>query len=142
MVDDETHDPVDRDNLAKDDAALGKHMSTPEMYRGAYLMRFLVLIRGARTPPPRMDDPVTNIPLQTNRRLVDMGHEFVTKTLTHHPAPNTLNPMQRPTPVPAHAYGLDSSRNRPTLKASPEPANNRSQKKSSTLWARFDGPDL
>jgi hypothetical protein len=30
--------------------------------------------------------------------------------------------MQRPIPVDAHKYGLDSSRNRPTLNASPEPA--------------------
>ena len=41
---------------------------------------------------------------------------------THHPAPRTLSPMQRPMPVDAHMYGLDSSRNRPTLNASPEPA--------------------
>jgi hypothetical protein len=31
-----------------------------------YLIRFLVLILGARTPPPMMDEPVTNIPLQVN----------------------------------------------------------------------------
>jgi hypothetical protein len=41
---------------------------------------------------------------------------------SHHPAPRTLNPMQSPMPVDAHKYGLDSSRNRPTLNASPEPA--------------------
>ena len=29
----------------------------------ADLMRFLVRIRGALTPPPRMDEPVTNMPL-------------------------------------------------------------------------------
>ena len=30
----------------------------------ADLMRFLVRIRGARTPPPMMDEPVTKIPLK------------------------------------------------------------------------------
>lgn len=29
-----------------------------------YLIKFFVLIRGARTPPPRIDAPVTNMPLQ------------------------------------------------------------------------------
>lgn len=28
-------------------------------------MRFFVRIRGALTPPPRIDDPVMNIPLET-----------------------------------------------------------------------------
>lgn len=35
-------------------------------------------------------------------------------------APITLRPMQRPIPTEAHAYGLDSSKKRPTLNASPE----------------------
>jgi hypothetical protein len=29
-----------------------------------YLIRFLVLIRGVRTPPPRIEDPVKKMPLQ------------------------------------------------------------------------------
>lgn len=33
----------------------------------AYLIKFLVLIRGVRTPPPRMEDPVKKIPLQERR---------------------------------------------------------------------------
>ena len=34
----------------------------------ADLMRFLVRMRGALTPPPRMDEPVTKIPLRGDRR--------------------------------------------------------------------------
>lgn len=30
----------------------------------AYLIKFLVLIRGVRTPPPRIEDPVRKMPLQ------------------------------------------------------------------------------
>ena len=29
-----------------------------------YLIKFLVLIRGVRTPPPRIEDPVKKMPLQ------------------------------------------------------------------------------
>lgn len=36
-----------------------------------HLIRFFVRIRGARTPPPRIDDPVTKIPLQQEATL---GH--------------------------------------------------------------------
>lgn len=57
-------------------------------------IKFFVLILGARTPPPRILDPVIKIP---------------------HPAPITLKPMHKAIPVKAHAYGLDSSRNHPTL---------------------------
>lgn len=32
-----------------------------------YLIKFLVLIRGVRTPPPRMEDPVKKMPLQERR---------------------------------------------------------------------------
>lgn len=38
-------------------------------------------------------------------------------------------PMHRPIPVDAHAYGLDSSRKRPTLNASPEPKLNQVERK-------------
>jgi hypothetical protein len=87
-------------------------------------MRFLVRIRGARTPPPRMDEPVTKIPLRscTNQPMSPKPVRMEGNKCTHHPAPRTLSPMQRPMPVDAHMYGLDSSRNRPTLNASPEPA--------------------
>jgi len=50
-----------------------------------------------------------------------MQHEYARKR-TYHAAPKTLSPIASPMPVAAHAYGLDSSRNRPTLNASPEPA--------------------
>lgn len=29
----------------------------------AHLIKFFVRMRGVRTPPPNIDDPVTNIPL-------------------------------------------------------------------------------
>ena len=34
-----------------------------------YLMRFLVVIRGARTPPPRIEEPVTKMPLDIQSHL-------------------------------------------------------------------------
>lgn len=40
---------------------------------------------------------------------------------TRHAAPATLRPMQRPTPISAHAYGEDCARKWPTLNASPCP---------------------
>jgi hypothetical protein len=45
------------------------------------LIRFLVVIRGALTPAPRILEPVINIPQA---------------------APTTLNPMHNETPVNAH----------------------------------------
>ena len=36
---------------------------------GEYDIRFLVRIRGAFTPPPRMDVPVIKIPLEFNKQL-------------------------------------------------------------------------
>lgn len=104
-------------------------------------MRFLVRILGARTPPPRMDAPVTNIPLdcaqrqqqshgqaKRSRQLVSQS-EITAQAAQpcsqwsrpHHPAPTTLRPMLSPTPVIAHACGDVFSRKEPTLKTSPEP---------------------
>lgn len=40
---------------------------------------------------------------------------------TRHAAPDTLRPIQRPTPMSAHAYGDDCARKLPTLNASPCP---------------------
>lgn len=84
-------------------------------------MRFLVRMRGALTPPPRMDAPVTKIPLSKGlgQRVQSMRS---VRSETDHPAPRVLRPMQRPMPVIAQAYGLDSSRKRPMLKTSPLPA--------------------
>ena len=39
-------------------------------HRRTHLIKFLVRIRGALTPPPRMDAPVTKIPLQRHGELV------------------------------------------------------------------------
>jgi hypothetical protein len=39
------------------------------------LMRFLVRIRGARTPPPRMDEPVTKIPLRLYQPMSTKEHK-------------------------------------------------------------------
>ena len=85
----------------------------------SYLIKFFVLIRGARTPPPRMEAPVMNMPLRRNMR--QRRHSSSNVTDTYHPAPNTLSPIHNPIPVDAQAYGLVSSRNWPTLNASPEP---------------------
>lgn len=54
---------VDSDDFAEDDtdASAPNHPGT-QLVR-TYEMRFLVLILGARTPPPRIDAPVMKIPL-------------------------------------------------------------------------------
>ena len=56
-------------------------------------MRFFVLMRGALTPPPRIDDPVTKMP---------------------HAAPTTDRPMHSAMPKSAHANGDTASRKPPT----------------------------
>ena len=62
-----THYTVDCHDFAEDDTVCGGHFSRLcfEEGTGVYadLMRFLVRIRGALTPPPRMDEPVTKMPL-------------------------------------------------------------------------------
>ena len=99
-VDDADDDTVDGDDFTEDDA---EGVLVLEGLRGhaAHLMRFLVLILGARTPPPRMDAPVTKIPLQSPFASASRPHN--TFQSTHHPAPSTLKPIQRPMPVAAHA---------------------------------------
>ena len=74
------------------------------------LIRFFVVIRGARTPAPRIEDPVIKIPLLVGKVIC-----------TYHAAPTTLRPMHKPIPVLAHTYGLVSSRNVFTANWSPEP---------------------
>lgn len=83
-------------------------------------MRFLVRIRGARTPPPRIDEPVMKMPLgscgsskggregasvsRTVERPQPLELEAPRaegKGATHHPAPRTERPMHRPTPMSA-----------------------------------------
>ena len=62
-----THYTVDCHDFAEDDTVCGGHFSRLCFEEGACvyadLMRFLVRMRGALTPPPRMDEPVTKIPL-------------------------------------------------------------------------------
>ena len=62
-----THYTVDCHDFTEDDTVCGGHFSRLCFDEGAGvyadLMRFLVRIRGALTPPPRMDEPVTKIPL-------------------------------------------------------------------------------
>jgi hypothetical protein len=70
-----------------------------------HLIRFLVLMRGARTPPPNIDAPVKKIPLYS--RSLEMAAMIVVSGIhggnTHHPAPRTLKPKQRAIPIVAHA---------------------------------------
>lgn len=93
-------------------------------------MRFFVRIRGARTPPPNIEEPVMNIPLRSISLSAKLDCRKKAKSScekTYHPAPNTLNPIHNPIPVAAHANGLDSSRNRPMLNASPDPIHHQVQ---------------
>jgi hypothetical protein len=86
-----------------------------------HLMRFLVRMRGARTPPPNIDDPVKKIPLFSGllEMVVRLGIDGIHAGNPYHPAPRTLKPKQRAMPTAAQAYGLVSSRNAPTLNRSP-----------------------
>lgn len=68
---------VDGDDLAEDNAEesklknefrIGSLNGNISRNEATYEMRFLVLIRGALTPPPRIDDPVTKIPLRCRTR--------------------------------------------------------------------------
>lgn len=70
---------IDGDNLAKDDPCIAcqlaalQHCSTAALSAAAgdtYEIKFLVLILGARTPPPKMDAPVTKIPLHAHQRPI------------------------------------------------------------------------
>lgn len=70
------------------------------------LIKFFVVMRGARTPAPMMDAPVIKIP---------------------HAAPTTENPMQHAMPRFAHMYGDVVSRNWPTLNVSPWPVKSMSE---------------
>jgi len=71
--DKEAHHTVDSYDFAeknarkekKSDNNIHASMHTYFGYIVMYLMRFLVAIRGARTPPPRIEEPVTKMPLDT-----------------------------------------------------------------------------
>ena len=61
-------DAVDADDLAEDDTAPRCEYGEERREHRTDLMRFFVRIRGARTPPPRMEEPVTQIPLSDRGR--------------------------------------------------------------------------
>lgn len=76
-------------------------------------MRFLVRIRGARTPPPTIEDPVIKMPLKRKTR------EFVEPSqapegLPYHAAPTTDKPMHSEMPKLAQPVGETDSRKAPT----------------------------
>lgn len=58
-----THDAVDGHDFAENDTIQLMSSQRYYQYLATDLIKFLVLIRGARTPPPRMDEPVMKIPL-------------------------------------------------------------------------------
>ena len=64
------------------------------------LTRFFVLMRGALTPPPRMEEPVVNMP---------------------QPAPMTDREREAAIPIPAHMCGDVSVRNHAMSNLSPCP---------------------
>lgn len=75
---------IDSDDLAEDDPVIvcksyqpsrrTTHTTTPDTYE----IKFLVLILGARTPPPKMDAPVTKIPLPSQH------HQLLHPLLVYH----------------------------------------------------------
>lgn len=62
-----THYTINGHNFAKDDTTQ-HHFNTALNIRSkgtwTYLIKFFVDIRGALTPPPRIEEPVTKIPLK------------------------------------------------------------------------------
>jgi len=76
-------------------------------------IKFFVRIRGALTPPPRIEDPVMNIPLDVVNGLATYDPIFA---WTYHAAPTTDRPMHKPIPRSAQTYGDIVSKNCPTYK--------------------------
>jgi hypothetical protein len=60
-------------------------------------MRFFVRIRGAFTPPPRIDVPVMNMPLVWSQQAC----HHLKGDSAYHAAPTTDSPMQKAIPVAA-----------------------------------------
>lgn len=58
-----THNPIDGDNFTEDDTLWVRQPPPPLPIYGTHLIKFLVVIRGVLTPPPRIEAPVTKIPL-------------------------------------------------------------------------------
>ena len=67
-----THDSVYGDDFAEDDAGVRFQFQLQLLCGrrdgggGEYLIKFLVVIRGALTPPPRIEAPVMNMPLRVS----------------------------------------------------------------------------
>ena len=76
-------------------------------------MRFFVLILGARTPPPRIDEPVMKIPLAFLRQM--LYRVSIMPFRSYQAAPTTESPMQRAIPRVAHVCGDTVSRKSPTF---------------------------
>jgi hypothetical protein len=72
-------------------------------------IRFFVRIRGARTPPPMIEEPVMKIPLGICQMVIISG--LRERGTIYHAAPTTDSPMQSPMPKLAQACGDTSSRN-------------------------------
>jgi hypothetical protein len=67
-------------------------------------IKFFVLILGALTPPPRIEEPVMKIPLLTLSQYFVLSKLFLLDAqCTDHAAPTTERPIQRAIPVLAHA---------------------------------------
>ena len=78
-------------------------LMTPKMATSSQKMiemRFLVRIRGALTPPPRMDVPVMKMPLDDY--VVSIGVDMFRRGGKYHAAPMTDRPMSKPTPRRPH----------------------------------------
>ena len=58
------HDSVYGDNFAEDNANQQYEEKKEQSQIPRHLIRFFVVMRGVLTPPPRIDAPVTKIPLQ------------------------------------------------------------------------------
>jgi hypothetical protein len=77
-------------------------------------IRFLVRIRGALTPPPRMDDPVMKIPLSVRTSSYHQSSRQRKGNVPYQAAPTTESPIHMAMPRSAHAYGETDSRKAPT----------------------------
>jgi hypothetical protein len=114
-----THHAVDGDDFAEDDAIgssvlhalAGRRVDKPNEILRANPRRTYTTTENARA----CDENAPACP------RVSCGRARPSIP-AYHAAPSTLRPTHRPIPVPAHAYGLDSSRKRPTSNASPESA--------------------
>jgi hypothetical protein len=59
----ETNNPVNSHDFTENNTTKPIRRTINILEKKTHLIRFLVRIRGARTPPPKIEEPVTNIPL-------------------------------------------------------------------------------